>query len=347
MIDLRSDTLTLPTEAMLAAQATATMVDDSRDHDPTVRKLEEASARLLGKEAGLFVASGTMGNLVALLAHGRRGGEVLIDGGAHLLRSELGGVSILGGLFPRILPARRGALDLDALDAALVPGFTANKIPTAMVWMETTHNDAGGAVLPLENMRAVAALAHTAAVPVHIDGARFFNACVALGEDPAILAATADSVTFCVSKGLSAPVGSVLVGNADFILRARAYRRMVGGAMRQAGALAAAGLVALEAMVARLPEDHRTAQLLATGIASVAQGLVSPSETATNIVRIDTTPSGLPAAEWVKRLERRGVRVGAWDVWQIRAVTHRHIDDAAISQAVAAFRAEWQDRTAA
>lgn len=341
MIDLRSDTLTVPTEAMLAAQAAATMGDDSRDHDPTVRRLEEAAARMLGKEAGLFVVSGTMGNLVALLAHARRGGEVLIDGGAHLLRSELGGVSMIAGLFPRVLPARRGAVDLEALRAAILPDFQAAKVPTALVWMETTHNDAGGAVLPLAHMEAVAGVARRAGVPVHIDGARFFNAAAALGEDPAVLAATADSVTFCLSKGLSAPVGSVLVGPADFILRARAFRRMVGGALRQAGGLAAAGLVALEGMVGRLPEDHRTARLLADGIAGVSQGLVAPSETDTNIVRIDTAPSGVPAAEWVKRLERRGVRVGAWDAWQIRAVTHRHIDEGAVAQAVAAFRAEW------
>lgn len=346
MIDLRSDTLTTPTEAMVSAQAAATMGDDSRDHDPTVRRLEETAARMLGKEAGLFVVSGTMGNLVALLAHARRGGEVLIDGGAHLLRSELGGVSMIGGLFPRVLPSRRGAVELEALRAAVVPEFQAAKVPTALVWMETTHNDAGGAALPLAHMEAVSGVARGAGVPVHIDGARFFNAAAALGEDPAVLAATADSVTFCLSKGLSAPVGSVLVGPADFILRARAFRRMVGGALRQAGGLAAAGLVALEGMVSRLPEDHRTARLLADGIAGVSQGLVAPSETDTNIVRIDTGPSGVPAAEWVKRLERRGVRVGAWDAWQIRAVTHRHIDDGAVARAVAAFRAAWAERAA-
>lgn len=347
MIDLRSDTLTCPTDAMLAAQAAATTGDDSRDHDPTVRRLEETAARMLGKEAGLFVVSGTMGNLVALLAHARRGGEVVIDAGAHLLRSELGGVSMLGGLFPRILPAHRGAMDLDALRAAMQPGFQAAKLPTALVWMETTHNDAGGAALPLAHMGAVGGIARGAGVPVHVDGARFFNAAAALGETPAALAESADSVTFCLSKGLSAPVGSVLVGPAEFILRARAFRRMVGGALRQAGGLAAAGLVGLEQMVARLPEDHRVARRLAEGLAGVAQGLVAPSETESNIVRIDTRPSGLPAAEWVGRLEARGVRMGAWDTWQLRAVTHRHIDDAAVAAAVAAFGAAWPGRAAA
>ena len=340
MIDLRSDTLTLPTAAMLEAQARATGGDDSRDGDATVRRLEEASAALLGKEAGLFVVSGTMGNLLAVLAHARRGGEVLIDGGAHLLRSELGGVAVLAGVFPRILPAKRGAVDLEALRAAIVPEFTNNKAATALVWMETTHNDAGGAVLPLAHMQAVGDAARAGGVPCHIDGARFFNAATALGVGPAVLAATADSVAFCVSKGLSAPIGGVLVGSAAFIQRARAFRRMVGGNLRQAGGLAAAGLVGLEGMMGRLPEDHRTAGRLAEGIAGIDPALTSVAGTESNIVRIDTSSTGVPAAEWVKRLERRGIRVGAWDTWQIRAVTHRHIDDAAVDAAVATFAAE-------
>ena len=341
MIDLRSDTLTLPTPGMLAAQASATGGDDSRDGDPTVRRLEQQAAHILGKEAALFVVSGTMGNLVALLAHARRGGEVLIDAGAHLLRSELGGVSMLGGLFPRILPATRGAIDLDALHAALLPDFQPAKLPSALVWMETTHNDAGGAVLPLAHMQAVAAAARAMGVPTHVDGARFFNAAAALGETPAALAATADSVTFCLSKGLSAPIGSVLAGSAPFIQRARAFRRMVGGNLRQAGGIAAAGLVALETMLDRLPEDHATAQRLAQGIAAIDPALASAADTETNIVRIDTTSTGATAAEWVARLQNHGVRVGAWDTWQIRAVTHRHINAAAVDQTLAAFRAAW------
>jgi threonine aldolase len=347
MIELRSDTLTLPTEAMLEAQRHATGGDDSRDGDPTVRLLEERAARMLGKEAGLFVVSGTMGNLVALLAHAHRGGEVLVDAGAHLLRSELGGVSMLGGLFPRTVPAVRGAMDLDALRAAIVPGFLAAKIPTGLIWMETSHNDAGGAVPPLQHMLAVGEIARAAGVPSHIDGARFFNAVAALGTTPAALAAAADSVSFCISKGLSAPIGAVLVGPAAFILRARAYRRMVGGALRQAGGLASAGLIALETMIDRLPEDHRTARRLAAGIAAIDPALTSVAGVDTNIVRIDTTVTGLPAAEWVGRLNSQGVRVGAWDTWQIRCVTHRHIDDQAVDRAVAAFRAMWPGARAA
>jgi threonine aldolase len=339
MIDLRSDTLTHPTEAMLRAQQAATMGDDSRDSDPTVARLEARSAALLGKEAGLFVPSGTMGNLVALLAHGRRGGEVLIDGGAHLLRSELGGVSLLGGLFPHVLPAVRGAIDLDELRSELRPEFTRNKAATALVWMETTHNDAGGAVLPLTHMQAVGDAARAAGVPSHIDGARFFNAATALGVAPAVLAATADSVTFCVSKGLSAPIGSVLVGPAAFIQRARAFRRMVGGALRQAGGLAAAGLVALDSMIDRLPEDHATAQRLAQGLAAIDPAWTKPADVESNIVRIDFSGTGLPAAEWAKKLERHDVRMSAWDRWSLRAVTHRHISAADIDTTLQAFAA--------
>ena len=339
MIDLRSDTLTRPTEAMLQAQHDASTGDDSRDSDPTVARLEAASARMLGKEAGLFVVSGTMGNLVALLAHGRRGGEILIDGGAHLLRSELGGVSMLGGLFPQILPAHRGAMDLDALRAALRPEFTPTKLATALVWMETTHNDAGGAVLPLAHMQDVGAAARAAGVPSHIDGARFFNAAAALGADPAVLAETADSVTFCLSKGLSAPIGSMLVGSAAFIQRARAFRRMTGGALRQAGGLAAAGLVALQTMVDRLPEDHATAQRLAAGLAAIDPTWTAPGAVDSNIVRIDLSATGIPAAEWAERLQRHDVRVGAWDQWSVRAVTHRHISPADVDVAVRAFAA--------
>jgi threonine aldolase len=343
MIDLRSDTVTQPTMAMLRAQHDATTGDDSRDGDPTVRNLEAEAARLLGKEDGLFVVSGIMGNLVALLAHGRRGGEILIDPGAHLLRSELGGVSLLGGLFPRPLPARRGAMDLGALRAALRPDFVPDKIPTALVWMETTHNGAGGAVLPIAHMTAVGEAARQASVPCHIDGARLFNAAVALGVAPAVLAATGDSVAFSLSKGLSAPVGSVLVGPAEFIRRARAFRRMVGGNLRQAGGLAAAGLVALTEMIDRLAEDHHTAWVLADGLAAIHPSLTVPTDVETNIVQVDTQASGCVASQWVTQLARRGVRVGEWDTWRLRCVTHRHIRMAQVNESLDAFRGAWLD----
>ncbi len=250
---------------------------------------------------------------------------------------------MVGGLFPRLLPAERGAVDLDALRANLRADFAPDKLPTALVWMETTHNNAGGAVLPIAHMVAVGEAARSAGVPTHIDGARLFNAAVALHVAPAMLAATADSVTVCLSKGLSAPVGSVLAGSAAFIRRARAFRRMLGGNLRQAGGLAAAGLIALTEMVDRLAEDHRTAWLLADGLAAIHPSLTVPTDVQTNIVQVDTQASGCVAAQWVTLLARRGVRVGAWDTWRLRCVTHRHIGAAEVSEALDAFRGAWLD----
>jgi threonine aldolase len=339
MIDLRSDTVTLPTEAMRDAMARAELGDDSRDRDPTVRRLEEMAAAMTGKEAALFVASGTMSNLVALLAHTGRGGEVLLDEHSHILRSELGGIAQLAGLFHRVVPARRGALDPDALAELIVPRLAANKLGTALICLETTHNSAGGAVIPLACLAAVGAVADRAGVPVHIDGARLFNAAVALGVDVSAIARHADSVGFCISKGLSAPFGSVLCGSAAFIERARAYRRMVGGAMRQAGMLAAAGIVALTDMVDRLAEDHTRALRLADGLAAIDRRLVDPRLVDTNIVMVDLGGTGAGAAAWAEALAARGLRAGTWSATSLRLVTHRHIDDAAVAQASATFRA--------
>jgi threonine aldolase len=241
MIDLRSDTVTLPTEEMREAMRAAPLGDDSREGDPTVRRLEQTAATITGKEAALFVASGTMSNLVALLAHTGRGGEVLLDGDCHIMRSEMGGIASLAGLFYRPIPSRRGAPDLDEVGERLSEKLSGFRLATALVCVETTHNSAGGAVLPLDYMARLRALTAEKDVPVHIDGARIFNAAVALGVPAAEIARHGDSIGFCVSKGLSAPFGSVLCGSADFIEKARAYRRMVGGGMRQAGVMAAAG----------------------------------------------------------------------------------------------------------
>ncbi|HET9664676.1 MAG TPA: threonine aldolase family protein, partial [Burkholderiales bacterium] len=277
MIDLRSDTVTRPTEAMLESMREATFGDDSRDGDETVMKLEQRAAERMGKEAGAFMPSGTMTNLVAMLTHAQRGGEVLLEQGSHTLNAELGGIAGVAGLFYRGIPGSRGAMDFEALREALRPTLR-NQMGTALVWMENTHNRSGGAVLPLEYMRSVYALARENAVPVHLDGARIFNAAAALKTEARHVAQHADSVCFCVSKGLSAPVGSVLCGSAAFIERARAYRRMVGGNMRQAGPLAAAGIVALDTMVDRLTEDHRTAKRLAEGLHRIDASLVDPRE---------------------------------------------------------------------
>jgi threonine aldolase len=339
MIDLRSDTVTLPTEEMREAMRRAELGDDSRDGDPTVRRLEDAAAATTGKEAALFVASGTMSNLVALLAHTGRGGEVLLDAESHIVRSEMGGIASLAGLFYRTMPSVRGAPDLAAIAEHLNERLAANRLATALVSVETTHNSAGGAVLPLDYLARLRALTGDKGIPVHIDGARVFNAAVALGVPVAHIAQHCDSVGFCVSKGLSAPFGSVLCGSSSFIERARAYRRQVGGAMRQAGVMAAAGLVALERMVDRLAEDHRRARRIAVGVHAIDPRLADPRLVETNIIMLEIAHSGADAKAWIAALERHGLKAGAWSSRSLRLVTHRHIDDAAVEQAVAAVRA--------
>jgi threonine aldolase len=339
MIDLRSDTVTLPTEAMRDAMRHAELGDDSREGDPTVRRLEAVAAAAVGKEAAVFVTSGTMANLVALLAHGGRGGEVLLDAQSHILRSEMGGIAQLAGLFHRTVPGKRGAPDAAALRAMLSPGLSANRLATALVCVETSHNSAGGAVLPLATLKDVRTATAEKAIPVHIDGARLFNAAVALGVPAAEIARSGDSVCFCVSKGLSAPFGSLLCGSADFIERARAFKRLVGGAMRQAGVVAAAGIVALEQMIPRLADDHAQAARIAKGIHAIDPALVDPREVETNIVMIDVGRTGGDPKTWLERLGAHGVQAGAWSPTQLRLVTHRHIDDAAAEGAIAAFGA--------
>ena len=343
-IDLGSDTVTRPTEKMLERMRHAELGDDGREGDPTVRKLEALAADRLGKEAGLFVPSGTMANLVSLLAHTGRGGEVLSDPGTHIYRSEMGGIAGLASLFHRTVPSRRGQMELDVLREAVKPALTPRSLGTALIVMETTHNDAGGAVLPLAYMVAVHGLAQDAGVPVHIDGARVFNAAVALGVPASAIAAHGESIGFCISKGLSAPVGSVLCGSAEFITRARAFRRMVGGNLRQAGVIAAAGIVALEEMIDRLAEDHARAKRLAEGLARIDPSLVDPAGVETNIVRLDVAKSGRRAEVWVEALKGKGVLAGVWSPWQIRMVTHRHITDADVDRVVATVTELWRGR---
>jgi threonine aldolase len=341
MIDLRSDTVTRPTEAMLESMREATFGDDSRDGDETVRKLEALAAGRTGKEAGAFMPSGTMANLVAMLAHGQRGGEVLLEEGSHTLNAEFGGIAGVAGLFYRGVPGKRGAMDVDALREMIRP-VTRFHMGTALVWMENTHNRAGGAVLPLAHMRAVHGLAREKGIPVHLDGARIFNAAHALGATAKDVAQHSDSVCFCVSKGLSAPVGSILCGTAEFMERARAYRRMVGGNLRQAGPLAAAGIVALETMVNRLGEDHQTAKRLAEGFHRVDASLCDPRDVETNLVRVDVRKSGRRAAQWSADLKAKGVLVAPADIHVLRFVTHRHISAPDVDTAVGAVAQLWK-----
>ena len=338
MIDLRSDTVTLPTDEMREAMRRAEVGDDSRDGDPTVRRLEENAAAMTGKEAAMLVASGTMSNLVCLLAHAQEGGEVLLDPESHILRSEMGGIARLAGLFHRVVPAQRGSLDVAALREMLSARLVPSRLATALVCVETTHNSAGGAVIPLASLAKVRAAADEHGVPVHIDGARLFNAAVALGVPAAEIARHGDSVGFCLSKALSAPVGSVVCGSAALIERARAFRRMLGGAMRQAGVIAAAGIVALDTMVARLADDHRRARRIAEGLNALDRRLVDPRRVESNIVMVDLAATGADAGKWVPALAARGVRAGTWTRTQLRLVTHRHITDADVEGAVGAFR---------
>jgi len=340
MIDLRSDTVTRPTEAMLESMREATFGDDSRDGDETVKKLEALAAERTGKEAGAFMPSGTMANLVAMLAHGSRGGEVLLEEGSHTLNAEFGGIAGVAGLFYRGVPGRRGAMDIEALREMIRP-VTRHHMGTALLWMENTHNRAGGTVLPLAHMRAVHGLARENGVPVHLDGARIFNAAIALGRAASEISQYSDSVCFCVSKGLSAPVGSILCGSAVFIERARAYRRMVGGNMRQAGPLAAAGIVALETMVNRLGEDHQTAKRLAEGLHRIDPSLCDPKDVETNLVRVDVRKSGRRAAQWSADLKSKGVLVAPADLHVLRFVTHRHVSAPDVDAAVGACAELW------
>jgi threonine aldolase len=321
---------------MLESMREASFGDDSRDGDATVLKLEALAAERMGKAAAAFMPSGTMTNLVAILAHTERGGEVLLDSGAHILNSELGGITAVAGAFYKGIPGRRGAMDLEKLGEAIRPR-TRQNFGTGLVCMETSHNRAGGAVLPLESLRAVYDLARANGVPVHTDGARVFNAAAALRTEARAIAQHTDSIGFCVSKGLSAPVGSLLCGSDEFIERARAFRRMVGGNMRQAGPIAAAGIVALETMVDRLDQDHAAAKRLAHGLERIDATLVDPADVETNIVKVQVPATGAAAAQWSAMLKREGVLVSPCERHALRFVTHRHIGDAEVDHALSAF----------
>jgi len=331
-IDLRSDTLTQPTDTMRRAMAEAEVGDDQYGEDPTVNRLEAVAAERLGKEAGLFVVSGSMGNLVSVLAWCGRGDEAMMGADAHLLVNEMGAVAGFGGVQIRSVPNdHRGVLDAEAMELTISP--EAGMFPRAsLLCLENTHNRANGAAFSVEAMRPAVGVARAHGMAVHIDGARIFNAAVALGVPAAELASVADSVTFCLSKGLSCPVGSVVVGSAGFIARARRVRKMAGGGMRQAGILAAAGLVALDSMVDRLADDHANAKRLAHGLAGLPGLSVAEAEIHTNIVYAeldgDGGGPGLAAA-----LKQRGVLVNGRFNW-VRLVTRRGVTAEDVDEAV-------------
>ncbi len=338
-IDLRSDTVTRPTPAMRQAMAQAEVGDDVYGEDPTVNRLQAMAAEILGKEAGLFVASGTMGNLVAILAHCQRGDEAILGTLAHTFLYEAGGISALGGVHSCQIPNQPdGTLALQDIQAA-IRSEDAHVPITRLVALENTHNRCGGVALSLEYTRAVGELAHQHGLVLHLDGARLFNAAVALNVSAKALAEPADSVTFCLSKALCAPVGSVVCGSQDFIRRAHRVRKQLGGGMRQAGVLAAAGIVALETMVERLAEDHARAKKLAQGLAKIPGLALDPGTPHTNMIFMNLAQETEPltAQHVAQRLKERGVLVGVSGKRRFRLVTHYWIDDQAVEQALAAF----------
>lgn len=337
-VDLRSDTVTLPSPAMREAMYRAELGDDVFGEDPTVNRLQEMAAERLGKEAALLVVSGTMGNLVSLLTHCGRGDEVILGHWSHIFLNEQGGMSALGGIHPHTIPNQPdGSLDPADVEAAIrAPNVHYPR--SRLVCLENTHNRCYGAALTAEQTASVAAVAHRHGLKVHLDGARIFNAAIALGVEAKTLAAEADSVQFCLSKGLAAPVGSLICGSADFIAEARRNRKVVGGGMRQAGIIAAAGIVALEQMVDRLAEDHVNARILAEGIAE-AKGLqIELHRVQTNIIYFDVTSPRLTAADLVKRLAAEGVKVLPTGPRRIRAVTHYGIEREDVEYAAGVIR---------
>jgi threonine aldolase len=338
IVDLRSDTVTKPTPEMREAMANAEVGDDVYGEDPNVNKLQEVAAEKLGKAAGLFIPSGTMGNLIAVMVHCQRGDEAIMGDKGHTFSFEAGGISALGGVFPHTLPNQAdGTLKFEDILGAIRPDDVHHPI-SKLVILENTQNRCGGVVLTKEYTDEVGKIAHNHGLMLHIDGARLFNAAVALKTSVNALVESSDSVTFCLSKGLCAPVGSVLCGSREFIDKARRIRKMLGGGMRQAGVLAAAGLVAMDSMVDRLAEDHRRASELANGLAKLDGIHFEMGMPQTNMV-FPSLGSEIKfnAAELVKKLAAEGIKVSAVSEQRMRLVTHAWVDDAAVQQTLSAF----------
>ena len=335
-VDLRSDIVTLPTDEMRRAMYEAELGDDVSGEDPTVNRLEEMAAERLGKEAAVLVASGTQGNLLAILAHCRSGDEIVAGAKSHIFWNESAGAAALGGIQTHLVPNEaQGAMLPENVEAAIRPGGDTHYPPTTLICLENTQNQCNGGVLTTEDMEAVCRVAHDRDIPVHVDGARIFNASVYLETPVHELVREADDITFCLSKGLSAPIGSVLCGSHAFIAEARRWRKMVGGGMRQAGIIAAPGIVALESMVERLAEDHSNARLLSQGLAQISGIVHNPENVQTNILFFELEEGVGSEAEFVSRLAEKGVRVNS-GYGRIRMVTHRHITPAHVDVALTA-----------
>lgn len=334
-VDLRSDTVTLPTPEMYEAMRKAPLGDDVLGDDPTVARLEELAAHRVDKQAALFVPSGTMGNQIALAVHTRPGDAVIFEEDAHMLLYEAGAPGAISHVVPRIVVGKRGVMDPDEVERKVLVR-THHTPGTVLLCVEDTHNRAGGAIVPLKTLTAYNRVAARHGMAIHLDGARMFNASVAQGVDVEQITRNADTVSFCLSKGLGAPVGSLLCGPTAFIEEARYWRKRLGGGMRQAGILAACGIVALDRMVERLAEDHARARRLAEGLADVPGVKVDLKSVQTNMVMVDTTHM---ATLWVQGLARHQVRALPIGPYRIRLVVHKEVDEAGIEKAIRAFAA--------
>jgi len=336
-IDLRSDTVTLPTGEMREAMYRAEVGDSMRGEDPTMNRLEALAAEKLGKEAAIFVSSGTMGNLVSIMAHTDYGDEIIFEADHHSYYYEVGGYASLRGLAPRIVRGDHGVMAVEDIEAA-IRGTSPYFPTTRLLVVENTHNRGGGNAITPGEINSMTEVARKHGLSVHLDGARIFNASVALGVDVREIAKYADTVQFCLSKGLSAPIGSMVVGSKELIKRAAHFRKIVGGDLRQSGVLAAAGIVALEKMVDRLAEDHYHASLLAQGLKEIPRLSVDIPPNPTNMVFIETHELGMSGDQFVFRLKGLGILAVVYDSTRVRLVTHRHIDIEGVQRATEAIR---------
>ena len=333
VVDLRSDTVTRPTLEMRRAMAEAEVGDDVYGEDPTVNRLEQRAADVFGKEAALFVPTGCMGNLIAIKVWTHHGDEVICDERSHVNLYELASMSAIAGCMPRIARGDDGILTWKQIEAVIRPKIYYDS-QTALVCLENTHNMAGGTVYPTAQVAEICDAAHEAGLKVHVDGARIFNAAAVLGESVADMTRKVDSVMFCLSKGLGAPVGSMVVGSRGFIEKARIYRKMFGGGMRQAGVVAAAGLIALERSPGRLHIDHENARRLAEGVARIPPFAIDPAKVRTNVVIFDCEKTGKTAVEWCEVLYKRGVWAQDTARYSVRLVTHCDVNEAGIERAL-------------
>lgn len=333
VIDLRSDTVTRPSPEMRRAMADAEVGDDVFIEDPTINRLQERAAEIFRREASLFVPSGTMGNLTCIIAHTRPGQEVICEEAGHIYNYEMASMSAIAGVLPRVVQGEDGILDWTTVSKAIRPKIY-YRPQTALISLENTHNMAGGTVYPTGVANEICDKAHDAGIPVHLDGARVFNAATYLKENVVEMTKKFDSIQFCLSKGLGAPVGSMIVGTREFIERCRSIRKMLGGGMRQAGVLAAAGLVALEKGPKRLQEDHDNAQFLAHGLAKIPGIGLDPTKVQTNIVIFDLKKSGRSSADFLQAIAERGVLAVPVDNERVRMVTHLDVNRGDIEKAL-------------